>query len=67
VLEDNVIEAVKRGEFHIFPIKTVDEGIEILMGRKAGRMGAKGKFTPDSVHALVHKKLREFHRKSSEE
>ena len=37
VLKDEVIKAVEEGKFHIYPVKNVDEGIEILMGLPAGR------------------------------
>jgi len=36
-LNDEVIEAVKEGKFHIYAVKTIDEGIEILTGMKAGK------------------------------
>ncbi|MBO6009036.1 MAG: hypothetical protein J6P70_01730, partial [Ruminobacter sp.] len=36
VLKDEVVEAVRNGTFHIYPVKTVDEAIELLTGVKAG-------------------------------
>ncbi|BBB31971.1 ATP-dependent Lon protease [Thermotomaculum hydrothermale] len=50
-----VINAVKKGKFHIYAIKTVDEGIEILTGLKAGDIN-----NPDSVHGIVYNKLKNF-------
>ena len=36
VLKDEVVEAVKEGVFHIYPISTIDEGIALLMSTPAG-------------------------------
>lgn len=66
VLKDEVIEAVKEGKFHIYPIKHVDEGIEILMGVKAGSLNAKGKYPQTCVHGRVMKKLLKYYKRSLE-
>lgn len=42
MLKDEVIDAVKNKQFHIYPITRVEEGIEILTSTKAGKRGAKG-------------------------
>ncbi|UCD16618.1 MAG: AAA family ATPase, partial [Candidatus Zixiibacteriota bacterium] len=56
-LRDDVVRAVQQGKFHIYPVATVDEGIEILTGKPAGRE-LKGKgFTRGSVYDLVDKAL----------
>ncbi|BEP28281.1 Lon protease family protein [Helicovermis profundi] len=57
MLSSEVIEAVKKGEFHIYAVTTIDEGIEILTGHKAGTLNKNGKFTKNSIHFLVDKKL----------
>ncbi len=67
VLKDEVIDAVKDGLFHIYPISSVDEGIEILTGVSAGVKGARGKYPPNSVYGKVYKKLKSYHEKSIEE
>ena len=46
MLRDDVIEAVAAGKFHILPVSTLEEGIEILTGVKAGRRDANGMFEP---------------------
>ena len=51
----DVIKAVKKGKFHIYAIKTVDEGIELLTGFKAGDIDQ-----PATVHGIVYRKLKEF-------
>ncbi len=60
MLNDEVIESVKKGKFHIYPIKTIDEGIEILTGIKAGKRGKTGNFTKDSIKFLVNEKLKHY-------
>jgi lon-related putative ATP-dependent protease len=57
MLRDQVIEAVSKGEFHIYPVGTVEQGIEILIGVSAGKRNAAGKFTPGSVFAKVDERL----------
>ncbi|MFQ6008871.1 MAG: Lon protease family protein [Candidatus Zixiibacteriota bacterium] len=58
LLRPDVIEAVEKGKFHIYPIKTVEDGLEILTGRPAGRRLRNGKFTKGSVFAAVDERLR---------
>lgn len=53
MLKHEVVDAVKRGKFHIWSVKTIDEGIEILTGVKAGTAGAKGEYPADSIHGRV--------------
>lgn len=60
VLNDEVIEAVKEGVFHIYPIKHIDEGIELLMDYPAGEKDEHGEFPADSVHGKVYAKLKAF-------
>ena len=65
VLKEEVVEAVRAGMFHIYPIRHVEEGIELLMGMPAGKKGKNEKNPIHCIHALVLKKLREFHKKAS--
>lgn len=57
MLKDEVVDAVKEGRFHIWPIKSIDEGIEILTGWPAGEADANGNYPADSVHGRVNHKL----------
>jgi len=57
MLRQDVVDAVHKGEFHIYAIDTVEEGIELLTGRPAGRRRADGSYPPDSVHGLVAARL----------
>jgi len=60
MLRDEVIEAVARGKFRVYPVKTVEEGIEILTGVKAGGRAENGQYDPDTVFALADERLREM-------
>jgi lon-related putative ATP-dependent protease len=60
MLRPGVIEAVKKGKFHIWSVSTVEEGIEILTGKKAGKMNKNGNYPRGSVNYLVQQKLRSY-------
>jgi predicted ATP-dependent protease len=64
MLKEEVVEAVRRGKFAIFAINSIDEGIEILTGKKSGKRGSDGKFPKESINALIEKKLKLFANKS---
>lgn len=63
MLREDVIESVRNKKFHIYAIKRVEEGIEILTGRKAGKKTDKG-YEPGTVFDLVEKKLKDLYAKS---
>ena len=60
VLNDEVVDAVKEGRFHIYPIAHINEGIELMMGHPAGERDAEGNFPADSVHGRVYARLKAF-------
>ncbi len=66
MLRRDVIDAVKAGKFRIYAVKTIDEGIEILTGRKAGKQNKKGVFEKGSVHFMVDQTLIRYSRKWKE-
>ena len=63
MLSEDVIEAVKKKQFHIYPISRIEEGIEILTSVKSGKKTPKG-YEKDSVFYLVEQKLKEMYKKS---
>ena len=65
MLRKDVVDAVRLGKFHIYAIENVDQGIEILSGRKAGVRGKDGKFSRNSISWLVEKRLRELSEKET--
>jgi predicted ATP-dependent protease len=60
MLRDEVVEAVRRGQFHIYQVKTIDEGIEILSGIQAGVRQKDGSYPEDTINYLVDKHLGEM-------
>lgn len=63
MLKEEVVEAVKKGDFHIYPISKVEEGIELITGVKAGKKSAKG-YPAGTVFNLVEKKIRYLYSRS---
>ena len=59
-LSDEVIAAVKDGMFHIYPVKTIDEGIEILTGVPAGKKNKNNAYPAGTVNYLVNEKLKKY-------
>lgn len=57
MLKEQVTEAVRKGKFHIYPVASIDEGIEVLTGIKAGKRRKDGSFEPGSVNDRVQKQL----------
>ncbi|UCC47514.1 MAG: AAA family ATPase [Gemmatimonadota bacterium] len=62
VLNDEVIEAVRQGQFHIWPIRQVEEGWEVLAGMPAGERDEHGDLPEDSVYGRTAAKLLEWAR-----
>ncbi len=60
MLREDVVEAIGKKKFHIYTIKTIDEGIEILTGVRAGEQRKDGSFEPGTVYALAEKTLRRY-------
>jgi predicted ATP-dependent protease len=59
MLDAEVVEAARRGRFHIHPIRTIDQGLEILTGMRAGhRRGFR--FEADTVHRRIDNALYEL-------
>lgn len=63
-LSDEIIESVKNGDFHIYAINTIDEGIELLTGVPAGKKNKDGTFPAGSINYLVYEKLKSYAEKS---
>ncbi len=59
-LNDEIINAVKEGQFHIYAIHTIEEGIELLTGVPAGRKDKFGKFPAGTINYLAYEKLKKY-------
>lgn len=60
MLRDDVVAAVEAGTFIIYPVETIDQGIEILTGVPAGEPDAEGHYPDGSVNAAVEAQLAAF-------
>ena len=60
VLKPEVLQAVKEGKFHIYTVRNVDEAIEIVMEKKAGKLTKKGNYPKDTVNRVVIDMLRHY-------
>ena len=60
MLRKDVIDAVKKNKFKIYAVKTIDQGIEILTGKKAGELKADGTYSRGSINALVDDRLKKL-------
>jgi predicted ATP-dependent protease len=66
MLKEEIVEAVKAGKFHIYSVKTIDEGIEVLTGTNAGDRKPDGTFKEGTVNYRVDKHLKEMAEKLKE-
>jgi predicted ATP-dependent protease len=60
MLKRELLEVIEKGQFHIYQIRSIQEGIEILTGVPAGQADENGHFPPDTVYGRVQQKLARF-------
>ncbi len=60
MLKEEIVEAAKAGRFRIYPVRTIDEGIEVLTGVPAGTRREDGTYEEGTVNYLVDRRLREM-------
>jgi lon-related putative ATP-dependent protease len=60
MLKREVVDAVSAGKFHVHPVASIDEGVEILTGIQAGQRDALGYFPEASINGRVERRLTEF-------
>ena len=60
MLREEVVEAVRQKKFHVYPTRTVEEGIELLTGQTAGERARDGSYPEETVYGMVEKRLREM-------
>jgi len=57
MLKEEIVEAIKAKKFHLYPVKKIDEGVEVLTGVPAGEMRKDGSYPEGTVNYLVQKNL----------
>ena len=64
MLRKDIMEVVRSGFFNIWPVKTIEEGIEVLTGISAGKRKKNGKFPPGTVYRAIENRLIDHHKES---
>ena len=60
MLKQEVIDEVKAGRFHVWPVSTIEEGIEILTGVEAGELKPDGTYPEGTLFQKVDRRLVEL-------
>jgi len=60
MLREDIVSAVGSGQFHIYPVRTVDDGISILTKCEAGELQEDGTYPEGSINYLVGQKLEQL-------
>ena len=60
MLRKDVIDAVSNGKFSIYPVDTIDQGLELLSGKSAGEPDENGIYPEDTLNGMVQQNLREM-------
>jgi lon-related putative ATP-dependent protease len=60
MLKQEVLDAVGAGKFHVYPVATIEEGIEVLTGVPAGKPLPSGGFDAKTIFGLVDARLKEM-------
>ncbi|HXK34225.1 MAG TPA: AAA family ATPase, partial [Dehalococcoidia bacterium] len=66
MLKPEVVQAVKDGKFHVWAVSSIDEGIELLTGLPAGKLGKDGQYPQGTVYRKVTDMLEELTRRAVE-
>ncbi len=57
MLRPDIVEAARNGQFQIYPISTIDQGIALLTGTDAGERNDQGEFPVGTVNHFVQQRL----------
>ena len=60
MVHEEVVTAVAQGKFYVWPVRSIDEGIELLTGIPAGELDAEGLYPEGTVHYAVQNRLLEL-------
>jgi predicted ATP-dependent protease len=60
MVREDVVAALRTGQFHIWAVGAIDEGLEILTGELAGARDFEGYYPKGSLNGRIDQRLREF-------
>jgi hypothetical protein len=66
MLRRDIVAAASEGKFAIYPIDTVDQGLELLTGISAGQLGADGTYPDGTLNHRIAARLDSFAAKAVE-
>jgi len=66
MLRRDVVEAVEAGTFHVYPVEHIDQGIEILTGKSAGKRGEDGSYPEGTLNDLVQRRITDLAEKTKD-
>lgn len=66
MLKEEIVEAVRKGKFHVWAVGRIDEALTILMGKEAGEPNENGEYPADSIHGAAQKSLKEYLQRTRE-
>ncbi|MGD2200900.1 MAG: ATP-binding protein [Candidatus Bathyarchaeota archaeon] len=66
MLKGELVKAIEDGRFHIYPVKTISEGIEVLTGKEAGERQPDGSYPEGTLNHTIQMQLTEMAEKIKE-
>ncbi len=60
MLREDIVAAVEEGRFHVYPVGSIDQGVEVLTGVEAGQPREDGTYPEGTVNGKVDKRLKEL-------
>jgi Lon-like ATP-dependent protease len=60
MLRQDVREAADAGLFNLYPVKTIDQGIELLTGIPMGVTDEDGNYPTDSIGGMIQSRLKQL-------
>lgn len=61
MLREDIVQSVGNGQFHIYAVSTIEEGIELLTGVAAGELDSEGHYPEGSLYSRIEAKLEAYH------
>ena len=62
MLKDEVIDAVRQGRFHLYPVASIEEAMQLLTGMPSGKRAQNGRYPTGTLYHLVDARLAELGR-----
>jgi lon-related putative ATP-dependent protease len=65
MLRKDVVDACAAGKFHVIPVESIDQGIEILTGLPAGEADVTGRYPEGTINQRIATRLATFATRST--